>query len=405
MLAKEMKECFLGNHTPGAEPRTVCVEEPQQRLVSMGLGPGTTVHRAVVIRDCPDCGCLACYTAWDGVRHVRKRLATICVLLALLALAGTSRAQVGAPPRPVGPLAQLLRYEPTGLSLLAPYTKGKIPVLFIHGLWLSPSSWHRMIAVLEEDAAIAGRYQFWTFGYSTGDPIPYSAYLLRHNLDDLRRKLDPDRSDAALDRMVVVGHSMGGLLTKMMASESGDRLWRVLSDRPDSELRGERADVELFRSGLFFATRPEVRRVIYIATPHRGSRFDRGAIERVGMRLVRIPDPLRAAHQRLLASNGEGFFHDHFRKALPTSIEELEWGSPMIMGLAELVPPPGVRVHSVIAVLPNLPPGDRTDGLVTYDSAHVAGVATETVVATGHLCQDHPEVIGEVRRILTEHAN
>ena len=70
--------------------------------------------------------------------------------------------------------------------------------------------------------------------------------------------------------MVLVGHSMGGLLTKMMASEAGDRLWRVVSDRPDTELRGERGDVELFRSGLFFAARPEVRRVVYIATPHRG---------------------------------------------------------------------------------------------------------------------------------------
>ena len=122
------------------------------------------------------------------------------------------------------------------------------------------------------------------------------------------------------------------------------------------------------------------------------------------MRLVRVPDPLRAAHQRLVASNGEGFFRDHFRKALPTSIEELEWGSPMITGLAELAPPPGVRVHSIIAVRPESPPGDRTDGLVTYDIAHVAGAETERMVATGHLCQDHPEVIGEVRRILTEHA-
>jgi pimeloyl-ACP methyl ester carboxylesterase len=333
-----------------------------------------------------------------------KRPATILVLLAPLAFAASSQAQVDAPPSPTAPLAHLLRYEPTGLSLLAPYAKGKIPVLFIHGLWLSPSSWHRMIATLEEDPAIGGRYQFWTFGYSTGDPIPYSAHLLRQNLADLRRKLDPDGSDAALDRMVLVGHSMGGLLTKLMASEAGDRLWRVVSDRPDIDLRGERGDVELFRSGLFFAARPEVRRVVYIATPHRGSRFDRGAIERVGMRLVRVPDPLRAAHQRLVASNGEGFFRDHFRKALPTSIEELEWGSPMITGLAELAPPPGMRVHSIIAVRPESPPGDRTDGLVTYDSAHVAGAETERMVATGHLCQDHPEVIGEVRRILTEHA-
>ncbi|SIO65232.1 Alpha/beta hydrolase family protein [Singulisphaera sp. GP187] len=328
----------------------------------------------------------------------------LLVLLVFLAFTTCSRAQLNAPPSRPAPLAELLHYEPTGLSLLTPYAKGKIPVLFIHRLWVSPSSWHRMIAKLEEDPAIAGRYQFWTFGYSTGDPIPYSAHLLRQNMEELRRKLDPDGSDAALDQMVLVGHSMGGLLTKMIASKASDRLWRVVSDRPDADLQGERSDVELFRSGLLFAARPEVRRVVYIATPHRGSRFDRGAIERIGMRLVGIPDPLRAAHRRLVESNGDGFFRDHFRKALPTSIEELEWGSPLITGHAELAPPPSVRVHSIIAVRPESPRGDRTDGLVTYESAHVAGAETERVIATGHLCQDHPEVIGEVRRILAEHA-
>ena len=93
-------------------------------------------------------------------------------------------------------MTDLLCYEPTGLSIVCPYARGKIPVLFIHGLWSNPASWHRLIAMLERDDAIKEKYQFWTFGYSTGDPIPYSAYLLRRNLDDVRKKLDPDRSDA-----------------------------------------------------------------------------------------------------------------------------------------------------------------------------------------------------------------
>ncbi|HEV3164524.1 MAG TPA: hypothetical protein VGZ22_10900, partial [Isosphaeraceae bacterium] len=211
-------------------------------------------------------------------------------------------------------------------------------------------------------------------------------------------------SDPALDRMVIVGHSMGGLLTKMMAADAGDHLWRVISDRPDSELQGEKADVELFRSGLFFAARPEVRRVVYIATPHRGSHFDRGSIERIGTRLVRAPDPLVAAYHRLVAHNEPTFFREHFRKNLPTSIDELEFGSPILTGLSELSPAPAVKVHSIIAIRPGRPAGDRTDGLVTYDSAHVAGVVSEKIVTTGHLCQDHPEVIAEVRRILGEHA-
>ena len=330
-------------------------------------------------------------------------LPPVLLSLTLAASPSLSLAQGDTPSRHSGSMMEFLRYEPTGLSLLRPYARGKVPVVFIHGLWASPASWHRLIATLEEDPAIKEKYQFWTFGYSTGDPIPYSAYLLRKNLDDVRPKLDPDRSDSALDRMVIVGHSMGGLLSKMMAVDAGDRLWRVVSDRPFGELRGEKDDLDLFRNGLFFGARPEVRRVIFIATPHRGSHFDRGPIQHVGTRLVRIADPLREAHDRMVSRNEPTFFRDHFRKAIPSSIDELEWGSPILTGLGELSPAPAVKLHSIIAIRPGTPAGVRTDGLVTYDSAHVAGVVSEKIVMTGHLCQDHPEVIGEVQRILGEH--
>ncbi len=295
-----------------------------------------------------------------------QRLPSVVLSLTLAASPSLSLAQGNAPSSHSGSITELLRYEPTGLSLLGPFARGKIPVIFIHGLWASPASWHHMIATLEEDPAIKKKYQFWTFGYSTGDPIPYSSYLLRKNLDDVRPKLDPDRSDAAFDRMVIVGHSMGGLLSKMMATDSGDRLWRVVSDRPFGALVGEKDDIDLFRNGLFFGARPEVRRVIYIATPHRGSHLDRGPIQHVGTRLVRIADPLREAHHRIVSRNDPTFFRDHFRKAIPSSIDELEWGSPILTGLSELPTATAVKVHSIIAVRLDSPPSDRTDGLVSY---------------------------------------
>jgi pimeloyl-ACP methyl ester carboxylesterase len=335
---------------------------------------------------------------------MRKQVAALFALLLLLAAPPRSPAQADAPANPSASMTELMRYEPTGLSLLRPYDRGKIPVVFVHGLWLSPWSWHRMIQALEGDPSIKGRFQFWTFGYSTGDPIPYSAYLLRRDLDEVRRRLDPGRSDPAFDRMVFVGHSMGGLVSKMMAVATGDRLWHVVSDRPLDEMVGEKDDIALFRRGLLFEARPEVRRVVYIATPHRGSRLDRGSIHLVGARLVRVPDPLRAAHDRLVMRNEPTFFREHFRRGLPTSIDELEWGSPILTGLHELPTAPVVKVHSIIAVRPDSPPTARTDGLVAFESAHLEPVASEKVVSSAHLCQDHPDVIAEVRRILAEHA-
>jgi pimeloyl-ACP methyl ester carboxylesterase len=336
---------------------------------------------------------------------MNKLLVNLTVFYVAVAIPARVSAQVDKAPNPAPELRKLFHYEPTGLSLLHPYVRGRIPVVLVHGLWASPWSWHAMIESLEADPTIKERFQFWTYGYSTGDPIPFSAHLLRRDLDEVRQKLDPNKTDAAFERMVVIGHSMGGLLAKMIAVESGDRLWRVVSDRPLRELLGREDDIKLFRSGLIFGAYPGIRRVVYIATPHRGSRFDKGSIQRVGTRLIRMPDPLRAAHDRLVALNPPNFFREHFRNGLPTSIDELEWGSPILTGLADLSHSPVLKVHSIIAVRPDSPADHRTDGLVSYESAHVTGVASEKIIAAGHLCQDHGEAIGEVRRILSEHAS
>jgi pimeloyl-ACP methyl ester carboxylesterase len=260
-----------------------------------------------------------------------------------------------------------------------------------------------MVEALEADPALRDHYQFWTFGYSTGDPIPYSASLLRRDLDDVRRKFDPEGSDAAIDRTVVVGHSMGGLLAKMMVQDTGLRLWRLASDRPVDELAGDPEDRDRFRSALIFQPRPEVRRVVFIATPHRGSRVDRGRLERLGSRLVRLQEPLSASFARLIARNGPEFFNERVRNGLPTSIDELEPGSPILTGLGELGLAAEVKAHSIIADRRDPPRAGGGDGLVAYDSAHLDEVASETLVSSGHLCQDHPAVIREVQRILAEH--
>ncbi|WP_422928940.1 esterase/lipase family protein [Singulisphaera sp. PoT] len=298
--------------------------------------------------------------------------------------------------------AQVYRYDPSGLSLLRPYSRGKVPVVLVHGLWSKPWSWHRMIETLEGEPAICERYQFWTFGYRTGASIGYSAHLLRRDLARARSMLDPDRRDDALDRMIVVGHSMGGLLSRMLSVDPGDRLWRVVADRPFGEMIGERADVDLFREGWIFGPTREIRRLIFIATPHRGSRINTGSIHHVGTRIARGPDPLRDAYDRLISRNPPAYFSDRFRAGLPTSVDELEWESPLLTALHDLPVAPSVSTHSIIAVRPDPLTVTRSDGLVTFESASIAGARSEKVIVAGHLCQDHPEVIGEVRRILLE---
>jgi hypothetical protein len=133
------------------------------------------------------------------------------------------------------------------------------------------------------------------------------------------------------------------------------------------------------------------------------SRVDRGGLEHLGSRLVRLPDPLRASYGRLIARIDPGFFTERFRKGLPTSIDELEWRSPILIGLDEFGLAPNATAHSIIADRRDPPGAGGSDGLVPYESAHLEGVASESLVSSRHLCQEHPAVIREVRRILEEH--
>jgi pimeloyl-ACP methyl ester carboxylesterase len=260
-----------------------------------------------------------------------------------------------------------------------------------------------MIDALEADPSLRQRYQFWTFGYATGAPLLYSAHLLRQDLRAAQGRLDPDRTDSTFDQMILIGHSMGGLLAKMMAQDSRSYLWELRSSQPFEQLVGPPTDRDLLRQVMFFKPQPEVRRLIFIATPHRGSRLDRGLIRQVGSRLFRLPNPLKQVHQRLLASNGAEFFAPTLSKRLPTSIDQLAWAHPDLQALVALGIDPGVTYHSIIADLRDPPLVDGTDGVVPYASAHLGGASSELLVLGGHFCQTHPLVIQEVGRILMEH--
>lgn len=296
--------------------------------------------------------------------------------------------------------ASRLRLEPIGLSTPTVPQAGKAPVILIPGLWMGPRTWEPMIRALSSDPEIAESYQFWTFGYATGDPLPYSAGRLRLAIDEARRRLDPDHADRALDRIVLIGHSMGGLVAKLAAVDSGERLWRLISDRGADQMAGDPADAALARDCLIFPARTDVRAIVFVATPHGGGTAEQGLLHDVASRLVTPPDPLLKAYRRLIAANPPDFFRPTFRGSLITSIDEMRRDSPMLRELHELRPPTGVETHSIIPVKngPKGPGGG--DGVVTYASAHLDGVASETIVPAGHFCQDAPAVIAETRRIL-----
>ncbi len=333
------------------------------------------------------------------------RIAVVVIILASLCVAGdltkvATQADRGVPAQ----WDDRLGHESSGLEMRRPYERGKVPVVLIHGLWGFPGLWARMVEDLEADPSIRGRYQFWTFRYASGDAIPFSAHLLRQSLRRARRVFDPDRTDPAFDRMVVVGHSLGGILAKMMVQRSGSRLWQTVCEQPIEQVAGPPEDCRLLRQVFCYEPLPEVRRVVFIATPHRGSPLASGPLRGLGTRLCFRASCFQQARETLLASNKPDLFTPGFRDELPTSVGELATGHPLLMALCDLEIDHSVRTHSIIADLRDPPaPGD-SDGIVPYLSSHLECASSEVLIHGHHVCLDNPAVIQETRHILRDHA-
>jgi pimeloyl-ACP methyl ester carboxylesterase len=290
-----------------------------------------------------------------------------------------------------------------GLYALAPYRPGRIPLIFVHGTASSPARWAELVNEIEGDPTLNSRYQVWLFMYNTGNPILYSASLLRQALLGAVAELDPDGRDPALRRMVVIGHSQGGLLTRLVATDGGDRLWKHASHKPLDELDVKPDTRELLRKVMYFEAVPGVERVVFIATPHRGSFLAGQRLGAFAARLVTMPLRLAGAGADLLL-NRDALTQRAVAGRLPTSVDNMNPSSPFVSGLAETWVAPGVATHSIIAVDADGPPwSGKNDGVVAYDSAHIEGVDSELVVHSTHSTQGTPATIEEVRRILRLH--
>jgi hypothetical protein len=288
-----------------------------------------------------------------------------------------------------------------GLYMLHPHKTGRIPVVLVHGTASSPARWAELVNELENDPRFWRNYEIWLFIYNTGNPIAYSAMLLRDDLTKAVAELDPQGKDPGLKQMVVIGHSQGGILTKMTVIDSGHRLWPFKA--PPEELGVSAETRELLSRALIFKPLPFVKRVVFIATPHGGSYQALGFFGRLSSWLVNLPGRFVKMNVELLTLQTQGLYMGAIGN-VPTSITNMTPGNPFIKSLASIPITDGVVAHSIIAVDSEGPLKDAGDGIVKYESAHIDGVESEKIVRSGHSVQGNPEAIQEVKRILIEHA-
>jgi pimeloyl-ACP methyl ester carboxylesterase len=292
--------------------------------------------------------------------------------------------------------------DSSGLYMLHPYHPNLIPVVFVHGTASSPARWAEMANELLGDRAIASHYQLWFFIYNSGNPIVLSAMRLRESLQAVRKDVDPAGKDPALNQMVVIGHSQGGLLTKMMVVDSGHRFWDNVTSVPFDQAGLDPETRDLASRAMFFKPQPFVARVIFIATPHRGSYMASNPIVKFGNKFINLPGGLAKSAVALGKLRETSMMGTPF--TMPTALDNMDASNPFIKALSATPIAPGVQVHSIIPVKGDGPVEEGNDGVVEYKSAHIDGVESELVVRSGHSTQATPQTIEEVRRILYEHA-
>jgi len=292
---------------------------------------------------------------------------------------------------------------PSNVYLMQPYEPGKVPVVFVHGTFSSPVWWAEMANTLHADDVVRKRFQFWYFIYNSGNPVAYSADKLRESLKNRLQELDPQGKDPALQQMVLIGHSQGGLLTKLTATDTGDKLLRVFTTNRLSDLGLTREQQQLLEKLSVYEALPFVKQAVFIATPHRGS-FRAGSFVRdLARRFISLPRKLMDAGQQLVLLQDKLKLPRQFRGAMPTSIDSMSPKNKFLLTLADIPTAPGVTSHSIIAVKGTGDYHHGNDGVVTYQSAHVDYAKSEFIVRSGHSCQGKPPTIEEVRRILYEH--
>lgn len=286
------------------------------------------------------------------------------------------------------------------LLLRQPYEPERIPVVFVHGTFSSPVTWAEMANTLTADPVLRRRYQVWQFVYGSGNPLIYSMADLRAVLSAKVQELDPAGTNPRLRQMVVVGHSQGGLLVKSLAIDSGNKLWDGFSTKPlddPSITEAQRAELQRL---LFLQPLPFVRRVVFIATPHRGGYLNRGLVRTLGQRLVSLPGNIVAYSNDLKRLTAGAEAEDFLNGRIPTSVDGMSPDNPALRIMTDIPVAPWIAAHSIIAVGDD---GKRRDGLVTYESAHLDYTQSEFIVPSFHTCLNHPATIEEVRRILHQH--
>jgi pimeloyl-ACP methyl ester carboxylesterase len=294
-------------------------------------------------------------------------------------------------------LIRLLRpeeYASTArVARMEPYDPNKAVVLVVHGLMDTPATWVPMLNALRADRDIRANYQFWFYSYPSGYPYPYSALILRQELDAIEKKY-PLRKP-----MVLIGHSMGGCISRTLITDAGTTLWIEGFGKPPEQIEMPPESKRLLEQALIFRHRPEIGRVIFMSTPHQGSDMASNWLGRIGSMLVKTPGRMLTIGKTIQEAAKPDPAALQLKR-LPNSVDTLAPNNRFVMAINKLPTTPGIPFHSIIGDRGKGDSPNSSDGVVAYWSSHFPGAASELIVPSNHSSPLNPQAIAEVHRIL-----
>lgn len=291
------------------------------------------------------------------------------------------------------------------IYLMQPYDPERRTVIMLHGLASSPEAWINVANEVLGDETLRRRYQIWQVYYPTNAPLPLNNFAIREAVTQTLQHFDPTGHAPASQNITLIGHSMGGVLSRLMVSSSQDKLWDALLASYPMQGAQQRRIEEKLAPYLRFEPLPQVSDAIFIASPHRGTDFANNRISRWVANLITLPVAMLGqlsdiSRELIRIAPGR---QDAGPLRIPNSIDNLSDRDPFVRLSSGLPMNPRVRFHSIIGNdTPGLAQALSSDGIVPYASAHLDGAASELVIPSAHSVQENPLAILEIRRILRE---
>lgn len=289
------------------------------------------------------------------------------------------------------------------LYMLEPYNPNKKIIVLVHGLASSPEAWIAVTNDIMGDAILREHYQVLQIFYSTNMPILESRFQIYALLKQAFGSLNP--KDAAAQDAVLIGHSMGGIISRLLVSDAdiSKQALELMNNRQQTRLRkhpviGERLKMKPIEN---------FDRAIFLAAPHRGTDYADRWFTLAARKIIKIP----ATFLTTLADTLTSYDVDlkDFVKTLTNDViqngpSDLSKKSKFMELTASIPPEKGLVFHSIMGnITKSDDPNVITDGIVPYKSAHLDGAVSEKIFTGSHSIQETPEAVLELRRILRQH--